>query len=182
MCTTSRRGKPPLPFFKNKKRALILEKKAQIVSIFGLNFPFKIKFWKCLGEKTPKCFPVGPFFLVFLTNCLSVYCSSTKPPQPWKFSSCVPALRQCFFCKRLHLKYLTVVWICLCLDNCSVICTVTLHYVLHQTHLKFRHIHNSVYSDICRHIQAYSALLHHIHGYWGIMRHIQTYLDIQHPV
>ena len=30
----------PLPFWENQKLALILEKKALIVSIFGLNFSF----------------------------------------------------------------------------------------------------------------------------------------------
>ena len=32
----------PSPFWKLKKRAMVLEKKALIVSIFGLNFPFKM--------------------------------------------------------------------------------------------------------------------------------------------
>ena len=44
------------------------------------------------------------------------------------------------------------VWQCpeyACLDNCSVICTLT----------QYIYIQNSAYSDICRHIQAYSALL-----------------------
>ena len=69
------------------------------------------------------------------------------------------------FCKTLHLKCLIVFWICLCPDNCSVICTVTLHCVLHQTHLEFWYIQNSVYSGICRHIQEYLALLMHIQAY-----------------
>ena len=33
-----------------------------------------------------------------------------------------------------------------CLDNCSVICTVTLCYVLHQTYSESWHIEGSVYS------------------------------------
>ena len=44
------------------------------------------------------------------------------------------------------------------LNNCSVICIVTLWCVLHQTHSEFWHIQNSAYSDICSHlIQAYTA-------------------------
>ena len=37
-----RRGGAPLPFFENKKNALILEKGALIVSVFGLNFLFQM--------------------------------------------------------------------------------------------------------------------------------------------
>ena len=53
---------------------------------------------------------------------------------------------------------MTVSWTCFCLNNSSVICTVTLCYVLHQTHSEFWHI------------QAYSALLSHIPTYWGIIK------------
>ena len=35
-------GRPPLPFLKIKKSVLILERKTLIVSIFGLNVPFKM--------------------------------------------------------------------------------------------------------------------------------------------
>ena len=38
------RGWPPLFFFKIKRNALILGKKALIESIFGLHFPFKMYF------------------------------------------------------------------------------------------------------------------------------------------
>ena len=72
----------------------------------------------------------------------------------------------------LHLKCLTVFWIRICLDNCSVICTMTLCYALYQTHSEFWHIQHSVFSGICRHIQLYSALLRHIdafHAYWHII-------------
>ena len=39
-----RRGRPPFLFFKIEKSVLILERKAPIVSIIGLNFPFKMQF------------------------------------------------------------------------------------------------------------------------------------------
>ena len=35
-------GRPPLPYLKTEKSTLILEKKALIVSILGLNLPFKM--------------------------------------------------------------------------------------------------------------------------------------------
>ena len=82
---------------------------------------------------------MGPFLLVFLTNCFSNFPSSTKPP----LHTCTQAI---FFCKTLHLKCLEVFWIRFCLDNCSVIYTVTLCCLLHQTHSEFWHTQNSVSS------------------------------------
>ena len=79
-----------------------------------------------------------------------------------------------FFCKTLHFKCLTVFRIHVILNNCSVICTMTLCCVLHQTHSKFWHIQNSIYSGIFRHIQAYLALLMHIQA----LRHIHAYSSI----
>ena len=74
-------------------------------------------------------------------------------------------------------------WIRFCFNNCSVIFTVTLWYVLHHTHSKFSHIQNSAYSGIWRHIQAYSALLRHIHEYWDIIKaYPGLFRHIQHPV
>ena len=65
---------------------------------------------------------------------------------------------------------MTVFRICFCLDNCSVICAVTLcyEYVGHiQNSAIFR---NSIYSGILRHIQGYSVLLKYIHAYRGIVK------------
>ena len=45
-----------------------LERTTLIVSIFGLNFPFKVHFLENLGEKTPKCFPAASFSCVFWRN------------------------------------------------------------------------------------------------------------------
>ena len=58
------------------------------------------------------------------------------------------------------------------LYNFSVICTVTLCYVLYQTHSKCWHIQHSVfqvYADIFNHIQRY-RVLRHIHAYWDIIK------------
>ena len=57
-----REERPPLPFLKIKKIVLDLERKAPILSIFGLNIQFKMQFQEYLEEKTPKCFPEGSSF------------------------------------------------------------------------------------------------------------------------
>ena len=56
-----------MPFLKIEKNVLIFERKPLIVFIFGLNYPFKMQFYKDLGEKTPKCFHAacGASFMVF---------------------------------------------------------------------------------------------------------------------
>ena len=100
-----------------------------------------------------------------------------------KTFGCVPAPRLYYFCETLHLKCLTVFWIRLCLDNSSVIYTLTLCYALHQIHSEFWHIQNSVYSGIFRHIQGYSALWRHIHAYWRIFKaYSGLFRHIHHPL
>ena len=60
------------------------------------------------------------FFLAFLTKCLSIYSSFTKPPLPWKSSGYAPLLRPCYFCKTLPLN----VW--QCFEYVSASLTVTI--------------------------------------------------------
>ena len=116
-------------------------------------------------------FPLQGFcFHLFLPKFLSNCPSSTKLLLPLKIYGCAAALRNYSFCKKLHHKCLEVFLIHLCLDNCSVICEVTFRNVLHQTHSEFRHIQNSVYSDIFTHSPANLALLRNIHAYWGIIK------------
>ena len=108
------------------------------------------------------------FFLVFLMKYLSKFLSSMKPSLPWKFLA-TSALRYDTFYKTFHLKWLTVFWILLCLDNGSVICTVTFWYLLDQIHLElclFRY--TQAYSSIFSIIKAYSHILRHIKAYSGI--------------
>ena len=110
-------------------------------------------------RKNFKMFPYRAVFLCFWQN---VYWSGLVPR-----NLRMPAPRHCSFCKMLHLKCLTVFWIHLCLDNCSIFCTVTLCYVLHQTHSQFWRIQNPVvFSGVFKNIQAYSALSSHIHKYF----------------
>ena len=108
-----RRGEASPNLFENWEKCPEFGKKALTVSIIGLNVPFKMQFSKYLGEKTPKCFPVGPLFLVFLTKCLvpqhppsSSYCPETFLVAQLQSSIIL-------FCKTLHRKCLTVFWICL---------------------------------------------------------------------
>ena len=64
------------------------------------------------SRKNFKMFPYEAFFsCVFWEKCFSKSSSSMKPRLPWKISGCAPALRHYSFCKMLHLKCLTVVWI-----------------------------------------------------------------------
>ena len=108
-------------------------------------------------------FPLQGFcFHLFSTKFLSNCPSSTKLPLALNIYGCTPALRHYSFCKKLHHKCLEVFLIHLCLDNCSVICKVT--------YSEFRHIQNSVYSDIFTHSPAYLALLGNIHAYWGVIK------------
>ena len=86
--------------------------------------------------------------------------------QNFYLSTLVPLL----FCQMLHLTCLTVFWIRLCLDNCPVILTMTLLYVLHQTHSEFGHIYYCFILGIFRYIRSSSALLRDIHAYWVIFK------------
>ena len=86
---------------------------------------------------------------------------------PWKIYGCAPALRYYLLCKRLHLKCLTVFWIRICLDNCLVICTVPLCYVLDLTHSEFRHIQHCLF----RYMPTYSIIFSVIKAHSRILRH-----------
>ena len=64
--TMEKRRGLPCPSWKSKKSVLILERKALILSITGLNFPFKMQFWEYLRRKNSKMFHWGtPFSCVF---------------------------------------------------------------------------------------------------------------------
>ena len=128
-----------------------------------------------------KMFPCATLFLYFWRNVCQSTLVPQKKPCPKNFGLRTPAPGHYYFCKMFYLECLAVFWIGLCLDNCSVICTVTLCYVLHQTHLEFWHIqHSFVYSGICRHIQSF---VRHIHTYWDILKtYSGLFRDIQDTV
>ena len=107
----------------------------------------------------PKCFPAGPFILAFLMKCLSKSPSSKTlhPSCPEKFLVAYLHSGIVLFAKHSILN----VWQCpkyVCLNNCSVISTATLCYVLHEAHSEFWHVQHYVFS----------ALLRHIHAFWDI--------------
>ena len=78
---------------------------------------------------------------------------------------------------------MTVFWISLCFDNCLVICTVTLCYVLHQTYSELWHIQHWYFLGICWHIQLYLAVLKHNHAPWDINKaYSGLFRHIEHPV
>ena len=54
----------PLPFFKNWKKWPNFGKNALIVTIYGLNFSFKIEFLRASKKKKWRFAPAGPLFLV----------------------------------------------------------------------------------------------------------------------
>ena len=76
----------------------------------------------------------GLSFLCFWQNVYWSALALRNLPWPEKFLVVCLHSGIILFYKKLHLEYLTVFWIRLCLESCSVTCTVTLCYVLHQTH------------------------------------------------
>ena len=144
-CATWGRGEASPVFFENRiKVSWFWGKKAWLFRSLGKIFHSKCTFKEYLGEKFQKYFPARPlfvvllrWFLVFLTCFWNVYWSALVPqhsPNPlyWKITL--------FFLQNAPPKCLTVFWIRPYLDNCSVICTVTLCYVEQQTHPEFWYI------------------------------------------
>ena len=116
-------------------------------------------------------FPYGAFF--FLCFWWNVYWSALVAQNLSCPEKCLVAhlhLGFLLFAKRSILNVWQYSKFALSLNNFSVICEVTLCYLLHLRYSGFSHIQNSIYSGICRHIQTYLALLSHIHAYWGIIK------------
>ena len=111
------------PFLKTEKMLWSWKKDPDFVHLW-VKFFIQNAVLRVSRRKNSEMFPCCTFSLRFWQN---IYRSALVPrnlPYPENYS----------FCITLHLKFLIVFWTCLCLDNCSVICTVTLCYVLHQTH------------------------------------------------
>ena len=99
------------------------------------------KIGKIFSCGTSFCCIFGMFSCAFdmFLKCL-LTCPSLTIPPPVLSPTPYPEKFHFPFCKTLHLKFLTVFWIRLCFDNCSVICTVTLCYIKQQTHSEFWYI------------------------------------------
>ena len=84
-------GRPPLPFFENRKKCLNFWKKRhyQTDSVY-LWVKFKNVVLRVSRRKKSKLFPARPFFILFLTNFLSKCPDPAKPPVPWNVSDCAP--------------------------------------------------------------------------------------------
>ena len=105
---------------------------------------------------------------MFLIKCLLKCHSSVKRPLPWKLL--VASLLQALFFLQNALSYtFDSVLNMPRLDNYSIICTVTLCYVLHQTRSEFWHVQNYLF----RYIQAYPRILSIIKAYSCILRDCQ---------
>ena len=146
----------------------ILVKKILDCVHLWVKFPIQNIVLRESKKKTPKCFTVGPFFLVFFTEFfiklpqfLQLF-SPTPIPCPEKYLVVHLHWFIILFCETLPFKRLTVFWIYSCLGNCSVICTVTLYYALHQRHPEFSHIQQcffQLYAGALTIIKAYSCIL-----------------------
>ena len=135
----------------------------------GYIFHSKCNFRRIL-EKNSKIFQCGASFsCVFWRKCLSKALFPKPPPPPPPPPSYLPLspYPKKILVAHLHQgiilfvkSFILNVWQCseyFCLDNCTLTCTVTFGYVLHQTHSKLlTHIHE--YRDLLRHIQAYSGI------------------------
>ena len=124
-----RRGLPC--FFKNRKKCPDFGQKNPDCVHLWIKFSIQNVVSRVIKRKNSKMFPWEAIFLVFFTKCL-LKCPSFIPPSSTALKNffCAPAPAL-----TVHLKCLTIFWIRVCLDNCSVICTVTLGYLLHQIHL-----------------------------------------------
>ena len=128
-------GSPLLPLFENRKKCPYFGNKGPDSAHLWVKFTIQNVPFRIARRKIYKMLPYRAFL-----SWKDVYWSVLVQPN----LSCPENVLIAFlhsdiilFCKTLHLKCLTVVSIRLCLDNCSVICTVTLCFVLHQTNLKF---------------------------------------------
>ena len=131
----------PLPFLKIEKGERCPDFGKNSPDCFGLWVKFFVQnvVLRVSRKKISKMFRSGSSFsCVFdmFLKCLSKWPISTNP------HTTLCALKKIFifFWKTLYLKCLSVFWIRLCFDKCSVICTMTLCYVKQKTHSEFWHI------------------------------------------
>ena len=82
-------GRPPLPFFENRRNCPDLGKKSHDCVHLWVKFSIENIILRVSRRKNSKKFPCGAFF-VLLMKCLSKCPNSTKPLLPWKISGCAP--------------------------------------------------------------------------------------------
>ena len=159
-----KRGEVSQAIFENQKKCPEFGKKDPDCIHHWVKFFIQDIVLRVFWRKKLKIFHCGAF-LCFWRN---VYQSALVPQTPalknfW-LCTCTQALM--FFAKRSILN----VWECseyACFSNCSVNCTVTLWYVLHQAHSEqFWHIQHSCF--FFRYMPAYSIVFSIIKAYLGI--------------
>ena len=121
----------------NRKTCSDFGKKAMILSILWLNLPFKMQFYEFLGETNSKLAPSGTFIPCAIQEILIEVPQFHKTSPNLEINRCIVTLSHCLFRKTHHRKSLTSLLLRLFLDYCSVTCTVTLRYMLHQSQLEF---------------------------------------------
>ena len=148
---TRERGEVSSAFFKNRKNRLDFWNKSPHSFHHWVKFSIE-NVIKSVGEKTPKFFREVFFSGVFDENFVKVLKFLKRPPiLIWNIWQCS--------------EYV-------CLDDCPVICKVTLCYLLHQAHSEFWHIQHFVF-------KVYPNIFKHTQRYWGILRHIEALRQIQ---
>ena len=160
--TRGKRGGLPCHFWKSQKESWFWKEGLDCVHLW-VEFFIQNVVLKVSTSKISKMFPCGASFSCVFDKCL-LKCPIFTPSALKKFWFCT--CTHYSFCKTLHLKCLTVLWILLCLNNCSVIWRVTLYYVLLASDIQNSGIFITVFPGVSWHIQSYSALSEHIHAYW----------------
>ena len=149
-------------FFKNRKKCHGFWKKSPDNVQLWVKFSIQNVVLRISTKKTPKCFPAGPLFLVFLTKFLSNCLILTN------FCLCTRTQVLFFLAKHSILN----VWQSseyVCLDNCSVI--VQRSYAIYC----IRHIKNSgIFNTLL--FQVYARIFNRIQRYWDIFTHTETLL------
>ena len=162
-------GRLLLPFWNSKKVSWFVEERPWLCPSLGWIFHLKFNFKSILDKKLQNVSLQILFVSCFWQN---LYRSAVVPQTfhslPWKVPGCAPVPRHYSFCKTLNLQCMAVFWMRLCLGNCSVICTVTLFYVLLIDTFRIMG-----YSGLWffRYMQAYSITFSVIEAYSHTSRH-----------
>ena len=131
------------PFFENKKKYSYFRKTSPDCVHLWIKFSIQnVVLGVSKRKNSKKMFPSETFFSCVFDEMLIEVPQFQETYPTLKITGNASALRHYSFLKTHHPKCLIVFRRRLCLHNCSVIWTVTLCYVLYQTHLEFWYIHN----------------------------------------